>query len=903
MLKFTYENRATISLFLVIIMFSTMALSGIIIDGARQNAADAMAKSAGENAAVSTLAGFNTDLKDKYGLFAMKYNDDSEATNIFKYYFDSMIGGEAQQDQIDSIISNLTENDRFKDKKVLDLFRLSTNCLSTNMVYPLADPVVLRSQIMEFSKYRMPVFFAESALGDALANVDKVSKDSELMEKQQKKSRDASEFLDDAEKLKEKVETANNNLNNLKNTDAIQSGHISDFNTKKQTHDTAKENQATAENNLQSANTELETARNNAKSIFTGDETKEELEQKKVEMEERKTALSDDRDKRIKENTWSEQDETDYKDAVEDINKDIEDINGKINIIELQEGFNKEVNNAKNNVKNAEKDKQNADTAEREAEEAKLQAVETIKGDRDACVQKLKDIKTEIDGLISEIPEMINTQNNLIAELEAHRDECNNEKNCSSDENGVTTGQNLATQTTDLINQVKDAKLADGKTALQAASGKIGSAISEIGQMTIDENSDMSIVADDIDRIVGDIPAVSLETHEYETTPENEEKFNNFKNKATDKSSEANKNSTDNDGKEYFKIENIDSLPSHKEISNRLAEFEADDKNITDKAQSYLSQQMDDITDYSNNEKKTVDIKIDGENTTENTADTNNLFKALKNAASTAADSLVINEYAMNMFKNRTTEIVYDKNTVDEDAKYAVKSKFEAQENLRWQTLNDTDTKLKYGEVEYIIWGNESEKFNIDAVYSEILIMRIAVNTTAILLDREAVNLLSEISACAGPFAGLVMIALVVTWATAESLIEMDKLVNKAYKIALFKKCDIFGTKGNMFLNIDNLLDGEPGEVEYRKSDVMFSYEDYLRLRLLITPMEKRLKRMADLIQLNTDVDMATAYTYIRVKTNVSMPYLFMTSVLLPTENRFEKGRKYDIENVFYQGY
>ncbi|MDP4181411.1 MAG: DUF5702 domain-containing protein [Bacillota bacterium] len=82
-------------------------------------------------------------------------------------------------------------------------------------------------------------------------------------------------------------------------------------------------------------------------------------------------------------------------------------------------------------------------------------------------------------------------------------------------------------------------------------------------------------------------------------------------------------------------------------------------------------------------------------------------------------------------------------------------------------------------------------------------------------------------------------------------------------------------------------------------------YSGYLRLFLLFTSPDKKLKRIQDLIQLNMsketgkDFKLSDYNTYLRVEAVVSVKYFFMTSAFMP---RKFKGR-YKISHIVYKGY
>lgn len=94
-----------------------------------------------------------------------------------------------------------------------------------------------------------------------------------------------------------------------------------------------------------------------------------------------------------------------------------------------------------------------------------------------------------------------------------------------------------------------------------------------------------------------------------------------------------------------------------------------------------------------------------------------------------------------------------------------------------------------------------------------------------------------------------------------------------------------------------------------KTSLLSMDYKGYLRLLLLAQNSDKKLNRVADLIQLNLRqgegyeaFKLSDYNTYLRVKSQVSLKYLFMTSAIMPNESRF-KDNRYRIDLTLYKGY
>ncbi|NLD49223.1 MAG: hypothetical protein GX660_18840 [Clostridiaceae bacterium] len=87
-------------------------------------------------------------------------------------------------------------------------------------------------------------------------------------------------------------------------------------------------------------------------------------------------------------------------------------------------------------------------------------------------------------------------------------------------------------------------------------------------------------------------------------------------------------------------------------------------------------------------------------------------------------------------------------------------------------------------------------------------------------------------------------------------------------------------------------------------------YTDYLRLLLLFVNKESKMKRLADLIQVNMRIAsenssfmMSDCSTYIRTEAKVSMKYLFLSQPFVPEGLRTEDGKRIQFDIALYKGY
>ena len=164
-MKFFYRHRGSVSVFLAIILLPMMTLSGLLVDAANLNMSKAVVESAGEMAAQSALANYDTVLEDVYGLFAMSQSNEELQENVSQYFEDTLsaaglLDSSAEyqsqlltqaQGYVEEIMNTVTAedvNDNFLKVSVSDVKVAPVEGSA------LSNPAILKNQIVEFMKYR-----------------------------------------------------------------------------------------------------------------------------------------------------------------------------------------------------------------------------------------------------------------------------------------------------------------------------------------------------------------------------------------------------------------------------------------------------------------------------------------------------------------------------------------------------------------------------------------------------------------------------------------------------------------------------------------------------------------------------------------------------------------------------
>lgn len=217
-----FENRkirGAISIFLVMITIPTLLLSAVLIDGSRMASAKAIAQEAGDLAAASALTDYNVDLKDSFGLLAMK--DGSKAEKLYKDSLQSTLlasglsGSSEYSEQLWEILKNAVgASSPYADKKFLNLYDFQIESCSVTPKYSLGEWQVLENQMVEYAKFRGIYVMADrlgviSELSAAKAESEKNKQTAQVMNdkiKIDEKNADADKALT---KLREKIRKLN----------------------------------------------------------------------------------------------------------------------------------------------------------------------------------------------------------------------------------------------------------------------------------------------------------------------------------------------------------------------------------------------------------------------------------------------------------------------------------------------------------------------------------------------------------------------------------------------------------------------------------------------------------------------------------------------------------------------
>ena len=131
------KHKGGISIFLIIIVMSTVIFGGVFVDLTRVLVAKNRVRTATESAVRSTLADYSDKLVSEWGLFGLNSNDTDINANFKKY-----------------LESNLDVSNKENKANLINYEIINTSVTSNKN---LGNPDVFQKKINEYSKYRAPV--------------------------------------------------------------------------------------------------------------------------------------------------------------------------------------------------------------------------------------------------------------------------------------------------------------------------------------------------------------------------------------------------------------------------------------------------------------------------------------------------------------------------------------------------------------------------------------------------------------------------------------------------------------------------------------------------------------------------------------------------------------------------
>ncbi|MGN0342791.1 MAG: DUF5702 domain-containing protein [Roseburia sp.] len=208
-----YKQHGAVSIFLVIILVPVIMVCSIFVDVSRLKLAQAQVSAAGDLAMNTLLTQYDTELNDFYGLMASSQSIEEFYDNVENYFTVSLVSQGIDADQAYTTSSDITSILR-GDTDVSDFMQIALMEDTNLEVEPLpngnlANPAMMRNQIVEFMKYRSPANAAITlmeSLQDASDELEDAEENAQLMSDRQDYYQAENEVMQDAYDIYELLE-------------------------------------------------------------------------------------------------------------------------------------------------------------------------------------------------------------------------------------------------------------------------------------------------------------------------------------------------------------------------------------------------------------------------------------------------------------------------------------------------------------------------------------------------------------------------------------------------------------------------------------------------------------------------------------------------------------------------
>lgn len=206
---FCGKQRGSICVLLTLILVPVLMFSGIIVDASRLFASKTVVSGAGDLTMNAALAQYDKKLKDTYGLTAMAKTPDSpdEQQKLEQMFKESINAKNLTGESSDGLSSLIQlEETGFEAKGVASS--------------SLAENDVFRQQVMEYMKFRGPVYMADDIVGKIKKlPFNNAEKQQNYIEKKSAYALEASKLSEPIQRAKEAVEAQTGAIEQLVNAD------------------------------------------------------------------------------------------------------------------------------------------------------------------------------------------------------------------------------------------------------------------------------------------------------------------------------------------------------------------------------------------------------------------------------------------------------------------------------------------------------------------------------------------------------------------------------------------------------------------------------------------------------------------------------------------------------------
>ncbi len=201
-INFYQKNKGAVSVFLVIILVPVLLISSLFVDLGRVQLGEAVVASAQDVALNTLLTQYDADLKEYYGFMGSCQNISDyyeTAENCFRNSVKSQYMDDTELDTIWTSVSNTFKPKNPDAGSIVDLLQITERGSGVKVGAikdaNLAKPTFIKTQIVEFMKYRAPINLVSGQLGKLLENLKGSANDLKNAEEDKKLIDSKEDFL------------------------------------------------------------------------------------------------------------------------------------------------------------------------------------------------------------------------------------------------------------------------------------------------------------------------------------------------------------------------------------------------------------------------------------------------------------------------------------------------------------------------------------------------------------------------------------------------------------------------------------------------------------------------------------------------------------------------------------
>lgn len=905
------NEHGAITVFLSMVLIVIIAFMGMLVDISRMRVAEAQAKRASQLAMDSIMTSYSKRLREDYGLYGYA-GGESGVNETFLEYFNANLqpAAEEEQGEFVELIKTITGGDEVKYGDMLNL--TASESASASGDYPLTEPDALYQQVIEFSKFRVPLTLAlTNKLGKVTQmqeTLQNVNNDTAAYDRINDLGEPVDEYMKDQKSLMEAVQ----DLSAAVQTLAVWESHWKNFIDGKATEklvsasyrDTVTYSEFQprydSDNFISGAKWASGSTQYPSGSVsavpYTADSTIKAFMSKRDDIHKDLVALSMDWFERAYENEddylWDLYekyvDEELSEEAVAELEERIDfhddTVWGWMEDARAQASANTEA--AANQILELLMDEfeEALDSLTNayfmEYKSALDDVYEEIANVR-KCITELSHQRTNVNKTIDGIDQSINTMKADGKISDEVRDNWEADKPGDENDGEKVQTQKYLEEDEKEINKILDA-IGNLENQMQTATTQYNTVKgsdcpglfmwyvrTEVNGGNSSWESDMYHMAE-----------VTYGTYYY--VFEDEADFITKKGEGDEKNNKANE--------ELDKMkDNEKEQPERYNPNNRIPDelkegfvggAAADDKDTKSKLA---------------NDPKNVTASQVKSTSSSQSGGLNDIVDMLGNGLQYIIGTVYTSEYILAMFSNAAPELEtekqgsYDKSTFEYNRvttlRNAVPVGYDQVED--YKEYENVRTGYFYNaEVEYILFGCDNEETNVNKTQLMLEIILLASNYLQV-RNNDVLKGIVNAAAAAGMSIGIPSIVtrflMYTAFSVTETAFDIFYLM-RGYEIPALS------TKGDLLFMMN--IGGE-NRILGSTTELMISYEFYLRLRVMLAVFLDRgdtMQRMANLIQLNinyqgegskTEFKMSEAYTTFRAKASAKMPYWFMTMAMM----------------------